>query len=155
MSGDRLAVHALLAEYGALLDLGRYDEWLALFAATCRYCVVPRENHDAGLPAALIYCDSRAMLEDRIQALREANKYNIHSDRHIIGLPRLVAERAGGIDIEAPFAVYQTDQEGETRLFATGLYRDRIERSHEALRIAEKLVLLDTGAVPTLLATPL
>ena len=159
MSLDRLAVHALLAEYGALLDFGRYDEWLALFAATCRYCVVPRENYDAGLPVALIYCDSRAMLEDRIQALREANKYNIHSDRHIIGLPRIIAEQAGGergeIEIEAPFAVYQTDQEGETRLFATGLYRDRLTGAGDALRIADKLVLLDTSAVSTLLATPL
>ena len=51
--------------------------------------------------------------------------------------------------------MYQTDPEGETRLFATGLYRDRIERAGDALRIAEKLVLLDTFAVPTLLATPL
>ncbi len=157
---ERLAVQALLAEYGGLLDLGRYDEWLALFAADCRYAVVPRENHDAGLPVALILCDSRAMLEDRIMALRQANKYNLHTDRHIVGLPRIVAASAGRIDIEAPFAVYQTDQEGETILFATGLYRDRLERGTpeqgaEALRIAEKLVLLDTFAVPTLLATPL
>ena len=155
MSIDRLAVHALLAEYGALLDLGRYDEWLGLFAAACTYSVMPRENFDSGLPVALIFCDSRAALEDRIQALREANKYNIHTDRHIIGLPRIVAEDAQGIDIEAPFAVYQTDQEGETRLFATGLYRDRLEGAGAALRITEKLVLLDTSAVPTLLATPL
>jgi anthranilate 1,2-dioxygenase small subunit len=88
-------------------------------------------------------------------ALREANKYNIHIDHHIIGLPRIAAARPGAIDIEAPFAVYQTDQEGETRLFATGLYRDRLERAGAALRIADKLVLLDTAAVPTLLATPL
>ena len=67
---DQLAVQALLAEYGGLLDLGRYDDWLALFAAECRYEVVPRENYDAGLPVALILCDSRAMLEDRIAALR-------------------------------------------------------------------------------------
>lgn len=148
-------MHGLLAEYGGLLDLGRYDDWLGLFAASCRYSVVPRENYDAGLPVALILCDSRAMLEDRIQALREANKYNIHIDRHIIGLPRIVAEHTGGVDIEAPFALYQTDQEGDTRLFATGLYRDRLERVGEALRIADKLVLLDTFAVPSLLATPL
>jgi anthranilate 1,2-dioxygenase small subunit len=51
--------------------------------------------------------------------------------------------------------VYQTDPEGETRLFATGLYRDRLEHGREALRFTEKLVLLDTFAVPTLLATPL
>ena len=157
---EQLAAQLLLAEYGGRLDLGRYDDWLALFAAECRYAVVPRENHDAGLPVALILCDSRAMLEDRIAALRQANKYNLHTDRHIIGLPRIVAPEAGriaagGIVIEAPFAVYQTDQEGETSLFATGLYRDRLERAADGLRIADKLVLLDTFAVPTLLATPL
>ena len=152
---DRLAVLELLAEYGGLLDLGRYDDWLGLFAAECRYSAVPRENYDQGLPVALILCDSRGMLEDRIMALREANKYNIHIDRHLIGLPRVVAERAGAVEIEAPFAVYQTDQEGETRLFAAGLYRDRLETAGEGLRVVEKLVLLDTAAVPTLLATPL
>ena len=31
---DQLAVQALLAEYGGLLDLGHYDEWIALFAAS-------------------------------------------------------------------------------------------------------------------------
>lgn len=152
---EQLAVHALLAEYGGRLDLGSYDDWLDLFAAECRYAVVPRENHDAGLPVALILCDSRAMLEDRIDALRQANKYNLHTDRHIIGLPRIIAAEAGRIDIEAPFAVYQTDPEGETILFATGLYRDRLERDGDMLRLADKLVLLDTFAVPTLLATPL
>ena len=60
-------------------------KWLDLFAAECRYQIVPRENFDRGLPAALVFCDSRAMLEDRIRALREANKYNIHTDRHVIG----------------------------------------------------------------------
>ncbi|MGE0260234.1 MAG: aromatic-ring-hydroxylating dioxygenase subunit beta [Alphaproteobacteria bacterium] len=154
-AADRFGVEALLAEYGALLDLGRYDDWLGLFAAACRYAVVPRENHDAGLPLALILCDSRAMLEDRIMALRQANKYNIHTSRHLIGLPRLVAADTARIEIEAPFAVYHTDQEGETRLFATGLYRDRLDRAGQELRFADKLVLLDTFAVPTLLATPL
>jgi anthranilate 1,2-dioxygenase small subunit len=58
-----------------------------LFAAVCRYQIIPREKADLGMPAGLIFCDSRAMLEDRIMALREANKYNIHWDRHVIGLP--------------------------------------------------------------------
>ena len=153
MSADRSAVLDLFAEYGGLLNAGRYDEWLGLFAAECRYQVVPRENFERGLPAGLIFCDSRRMLEDRIMALREANKYNIHSDRHLIGLPRLVD--GSGLAVEAPFAVYQTDQEGETRLFATGLYRDRLEQTEGRLKIRDKLVLLDTFAVPTLLATPL
>ena len=60
-----------------------------------------------------------------------------------------------GIIVEAPFAVFQTDQEGETRLFATGLYRDRLEILGQRLKIRDKLILLDTFAVPSLLATPL
>ena len=155
MIPDRTAVYDLLAEYGALLDGARYDEWLDLFAQECRYQVMPRENYDRGLPAALIFCDSRAVLEDRIRALREANKYNIHTDRHLIGLPRLLPPGATALMVEAPFTVFQTDQEGATRLFATGLYRDRLEPAEGGLKICEKLVLLDTFAVPTLLATPL
>ncbi len=155
MNADRAAIHDLLAEYGALLDAAKYDEWLVLFAAECRYNVIPRENWEQGLPVGLIFCDSRAMLEDRIRALREANKYNIHTDRHLIGLPRLLSPAAEGPMVEASFAVFQTDQEGATRLFATGLYRDRLEPAGDGLRIRDKLVLLDTFAVPTLLATPL
>jgi anthranilate 1,2-dioxygenase small subunit len=155
MTADRIAVLDLLAEYGALLDRAQYDAWLGLFAETCSYQVVPRENWDRGLPAALVFCDSRAMLEDRIMALHEANKYNIHTDRHLIGLPRGLQTAGDGLAIEAPFAVYQTDQEGETRLFATGLYRDRLERRGSGLKIRDKFILLDSFAVPSLLATPL
>src|SRR5262249_54632538 len=125
-AGDRFALYDLFTAYGALIDTAEFDAWLALFTEACTYHIVPRENYERGLPAGLVYCDSRGMLEDRIQALREANKYNIHTDRHLIGLPRLIGKEGGATLVEAPFAVYQTDQEGETRLFATGLYRDRI-----------------------------
>jgi anthranilate 1,2-dioxygenase small subunit len=152
---DRFALCDLFAAYGALIDAAEFDAWLALFATTCTYHIVPRENYERGLPAGLVYCDSRAMLEDRIRALCEANKYNIHIDRHLIGLPRLIGEGGYAQLVEAPFAVYQTDQEGETRLFATGLYRDRLVVEAGGLRFRDKLVLLDTFAVPSLLATPL
>ena len=155
MMPDLLAAYSVLAQYGYLCDRAQYDEWLKLFAPTCAYYVKPRENEDLGLPASLMYCDSRAMLEDRILALRVASKYNIHTDRHIIGLPLIIANGGNGLTIEAPFAVYQTEQEGDTRLFATGVYRDRLERNGDALKISEKLVLVDSFAVQSLLATPL
>jgi anthranilate 1,2-dioxygenase small subunit len=154
-AGDRFALYDLFAAYGALINAAEFDAWLALFAATCTYHILPRENYERGLPAGLVYCDSRAMLEDRISALQEANKYNIHTDRHLIGLPRLTGEEGDATLVEGPFAVYQTDQEGETRLFATGLYHDRIVVEAGVLKFRDKLVLLDTFAVPSLLATPL
>jgi 3-phenylpropionate/cinnamic acid dioxygenase small subunit len=153
--GDRLALYDLFAAYGGLIDAAEFDAWLGLFARRCSYHIMPRENHERGLPAGLVFCDSRAMLEDRIGALREANKYNIHTDRHLIGLPRLVVDGAEAVVVEAPFSVCQTDQEGETRLFATGLYRDRVVCEAGTLKFRDKLVLLDTFAVPSLLSTPL
>jgi anthranilate 1,2-dioxygenase small subunit len=152
---DRFALYDLYAAYGALIDAAEFDAWLQLFADTCAYQIVPRENYQRGLPAGLVFCDSRAVLEDRIRALREANKYNIHSDRHLIGLPRIVGQEGDAALVEAPFAVYQTDQEGETRLFATGLYRDEVIPEAGGLKFQDKLVLLDSFAVPSLLATPL
>ena len=155
MSADLLEAFALLAEYGALADAGRYSEWLELFADRCAYYVVPKENQDRGLPAALIFCDTRAMLEDRILSLRSANKYNIHVDRHLIGLPRIVGSTHDELSIEAPFTVFQSEQEGDTRLFATGLYCDRLERCTGRLKISEKKIVLDSFAIPSLLAAPL
>jgi 3-phenylpropionate/cinnamic acid dioxygenase small subunit len=155
MTADRTALFDLYANYGGLIDAAEWPAWLDLFARECRYSIIPRENFDRGLPAGLVYCDSRAMLEDRIMALQEANKYNIHWDRHLIGLPRVTGEEGGEIAVEASFAVYQTDQEGESRLFATGLYRDRIVEEAGRLRFGDKLVLLDTFAVPSLLSTPI
>ena len=155
MIADRLALYDLYAAYGALIDAADWDAWLGLFAAACRYQIIPRENAELGLPAGLIFCDSRAMLEDRIMALREANKYNIHWDRHVIGLPRVLGDAGAEISVEVPFAVYQSNQEGGSRLFATGLYRDRIIGEDDGLKFRDKTVLLDTFAVPSLLATPL
>ena len=151
---DRFALFDLYAAYGALIDAGEFEAWLGLFAASCSYQIMPRENYDRDLPAGLVFCDTRAVLEDRIMALREANKYNIHDDRHLIGMPRVVSESGEEIATETPFAVYQTDQEGETRLFATGFYRDRIV-DERGLKFRDKFVLLDTFAVPSLLSTPL
>ena len=152
---DRLALYDLYAAYGALIDAADWDAWLGLFAAACQYQIIPRENAERGLPAGLIFCDSRAVLEDRIMALREANKYNIHWDRHVIGLPRMLGDAGAELLVEAPFAVYQSDQEGSSRLFATGLYRDRVVSESSRLKFRDKTVLLDTFAVPSLLATPL
>jgi 3-phenylpropionate/cinnamic acid dioxygenase small subunit len=73
MNTDFLAVCDLLAQYGYLIDASLYEQWLGLFSPHCSYYVKPRENEALGLPAALIYCDSRAMLEDRIHALRIVN----------------------------------------------------------------------------------
>ena len=134
----------LLAEYGGLLDLARYDDWLALFAAECRYRRAARELRPGAAGGADLLRQPRHAGRPHHGAAR--GQQIQHPHRPPPDRPAAHHRRPGGlVEIEAPFAVYQTDQEGETRLFATGLYRDRLEMAGGRLRIAEKLVLLDTS----------
>lgn len=155
-TGDiRAALDDLLAEYGYLIDTDRLEDWLELFVEDCVYKIVPRENHVRGLPLSLMLCENKNMLRDRVQSLRSANIYNIHVDRHLISGVRYRGEVEGAHVVEASYAVFQTDQDGVSRLFSVGRYLDRVVFENGAPRFREKLVIADTSSVPTLLATPL
>ncbi len=152
---DRPAIDDLLVEYAWRLDNDKLEEWTELFTEDARYEIVPRDNHDRGYPLALISCKNRAMLRDRILALRMANEYNIHYDRHIIGAAKIMEASENTWKIEANYLVVQTDQGGNSKVFSTGVYKTTLERRDGQLLIKEKIVVADTFCVPTLIATPL
>lgn len=151
----RDAVLDLLAEYGMALDQDRLDDWAALFTDDCDYRVISRENEEQGLPNVMIWCDNRDMLLDRIESYRHVNEYNLHWDRHVIGLPRHFGLIDGLWQVEASYSAFQTDLEGVSRLFSVGRYRMGLRVEAGVARIRSALVVADTGLIPTLLATPL
>ena len=153
MTALREQAFDLLETYGRLLDEDRLEDWVELFTETCRYEIVSRENREQNLPLSLMLCDNKDMLRDRIFSLREANIYNIHRDCHVIGLVRVTED--AGISATAPYALFQSNQEGDSRLFSVGRYYLDLVRETETLRIKQQIVVVDTGAIPTLLATPI
>ena len=155
-NGDaREGIADMLADYGHLIDADKLEEWLDFFVEDSVYKIVPRENVVRGLPLSLMLCENKNMIRDRITSLRKANVYNIHVDRHVIGRPRIVGEAAGIYSVEANYAVFQTDQDGMTRIFSVGQYVDKVFFLEDSPKFKEKVVVVDTAAVPTLLATPL
>jgi anthranilate 1,2-dioxygenase small subunit len=150
-----LMAHELMAEYADRIDGDRLEEWLELFADDARYDVIPRENVEQGLRASLIVCTSKAQLRDRITALRNANEYNLHYDRHVISALKVRAGPDGTCEIGANYAVFQTNLEGQSRLFSVGRYQDRARIEDGRLLLFDKRIIVDTYSVPTLLATPL
>jgi anthranilate 1,2-dioxygenase small subunit len=144
----------LLWRYAFLLDEDKLEKWVELFVEDCVYQILTKENLAQSLPLPLVLCDNKDMLRDRIQSLRQANIYNIHTDRHVIGLPRVSVE-GDRVELSASFALYQTDQEGVSRLFGVGQYRDTLVRRDGNLAIKQTDVILDTAGIMTLLATPI
>lgn len=152
---DILALCAFNAAYAHAIDSDALERWPSFFAERCHYRITNFENEGAGLPAGIVYADSRAMLEDRIAALREANIYERHRYRHLLGLPLLLSADDTTAMARTPFMVARIMHTGETLLFATGEYRDRFVKANGKLQLAERVAVCDSTVTDTLLALPL
>ena len=152
---DVLSLCAFHAAYAQAIDSDALERWPGFFTERCHYRITHVENEREGLPAGIVYADSRAMLEDRIAALREANIYERHRYRHLLGMPLVEAADAAGAAARTPFMVARIMHTGATDLFATGEYRDRFVREDGRLLLAERVVVCDSTVTDTLLALPL
>ena len=149
------AVQDLNARYADAIDNDKLEIWPAFFREDCRYRVTTAENVAQGLPMAFIYATSQAMLRDRVKALRKANVYEAQRYRHLLGAPLVTGEDKGVIAARTSFMVARVMHTGETMLFATGCYEDRIVIDGGKALFADKSVGLDSWQIDTLLAIPL
>lgn len=140
--------------YARLIDEDRLEEWVELFSPEGRYEIISRENLTQGFALPLMLCENRNQISDRVMSLRKANIYNIHTDRHILSQLH-VEPTEQGWRVGANYALYQTNQEGVSSLYSVGRYDDLIRKVDGRLQFVSKRVIVDTGAVPSLLATPI
>jgi 3-phenylpropionate/cinnamic acid dioxygenase small subunit len=147
-------VERLVVDSAMFIDRDELDAWLDCFEPEGRYVVMPRDNRALGYPVGIIHCENKARIEDRIVCLRHANKYNPHYDRHILSVSRINSVQNGVAEVETNFMVVQTNKSGESKLFCAGCYEDRIRVGNGKARFVERIALLDTFSIPTMLATP-
>ncbi len=151
----RSEIDNLCAQYAHLID----DDWLeelpGLFTRDGIYRVQTRENHDLKLPLSLIYCNGADMLADRITALRTANIYEPHVYCHMLSALRILGGEGAGWRVRSNFVVVRTMAEGSQSLFASGRYFDRIVRVEGALKFQERIAIVDSRQIDTLLVIPL
>ena len=93
------------------------------------------------------------MMRDRIQSLRHANIYEPQRYRHMISSVLVEPADAGVVRSTANFIVIRIMQDGETMIFASGRYVDRI--ATQEMLLEERVVICDSRRFDTLLAIPL
>ncbi|HKA44744.1 MAG TPA: aromatic-ring-hydroxylating dioxygenase subunit beta [Burkholderiales bacterium] len=153
----QLTVENLLARYVHALDNDRLEEWPQFFVQTGSYRIVTAENYERGLPLPIVYADSRAMLRDRVSALRHANVYEAQRYRHAVSATLVERQDAHTVRAVSHFQVLRIMHTGETVIFASGRYLDRIRLNGDggAAQFEEKIVVCDSRRFDTLLAIPL
>lgn len=147
-------VERQLYRYAAALDEGDLEAWPGFFEPEALYRLVPRENHDRGLPASLMHCRGQAMMRDRVAAIRQASVFSPHVCRHLYANLRLEDDGEPGITLYANYVVYRTATDGDTALFSVGRVMARVGGGEEPLFQA-MTVVYDTLRIPGLLVYPI
>ena len=139
------------------LDDDRLEAWPDFFVERGRYRITTAENFERELPLPIVYADSRAMLRDRVNALRHANIYEAQRYRHNVSSTLVTRIDATAVRAVSNFQVVRIMVSGESMLFASGRYLDRVVLNGEGgqAQFEEKTVVLDSRRVDTLLAIPL
>jgi 3-phenylpropionate/cinnamic acid dioxygenase small subunit len=145
----------LYSAYDEALAEGRYEDWPGLFTEACVYKITSRENYDAGLPIGVIYAESRAMLADRVAALRNTTLYAPRIMRNLTSGIMLRQIAADGMRLSASYAVFQTMLNEASTVFLCGRYYDRVVEDGDTLRFAERICVADATLVPTSLIFPI
>ena len=152
----RHEIETFNTRYAAALDDQRLSDWTDMFTDDTLYVVLSRENFDHNMPVGLIYCEGKAMIQDRAFAVTETAMFAPRYLRHIIGnLDVLTEEQDGIIKARANYVVLQVlfDRPDAT-LHQVGVYHDVFRRENGALKLAERRCVYDNLLVPNALCLP-
>lgn len=152
-------IEDLYLAYTEILDDGDLRSWPDLFTDDGEYHIVAKENRDRGLPLALMRCESKGMIEDRVNAILQLSMYQPRVLRHLISAlhvrPTPPDRGAPRFDVTANYAVFQTLADEETTVLSTGRYLDVVAIEHDTARFRKKVCVYDNPLVPNSLVYPL
>jgi len=151
----RFRLDVLFSDYVQCIDGDVLEEWPDFFIESGRYRITTRENFEGNLPASPIYCDGQDMMRDRISAMRRANVFDPQTYCHTFSAIRVLGKEEGTVRVRSNFTVIRTMADGEMSVFAAGCYLDRVTEDVGNLKFAERIVVLESRRIDTLLVIPL
>jgi len=151
----RLEIEEFNAEYTAVLDAGRVQDWPQFFTEDAIYRITGRENADAGLPVGLVYCEGIGMIRDRALAISRTTMFAPRYILHQVTNTRVLAfEPSGEILAEANYALFETLVDEKTTLQQVGRYHDRFLRQDRRLKLKARHCVYDSLIIDTALIYP-
>jgi salicylate 5-hydroxylase small subunit len=146
---------ALYADYAAALDNNEWSKWPDFFTEECVYKIQPRENFERGYPLATMSFESRGMLKDRIYGATETIFHDPYYQRHVVGIPRILAVDSERIQSEANYAVFRTKPDELSTVFNVGRYLDTVRRTGDGLKFESRICVFDSEMIANSLIYPI
>jgi len=152
----RTEIEQFNAEYCAVLDSGRIEQWPEFFTFDAVYLITARENAEQDLPVGLVYAQGQNMMHDRAVAIGRTQMFAPRYSLHMVTNTLVTHESDGGeIEAQANFVVFQTLVEGATTVHMAGTYYDNFVRSNGRLLLKERKAIYDSSLIANDLVYPL
>jgi 3-phenylpropionate/cinnamic acid dioxygenase small subunit len=150
------AMDALQMKYLGALDRRDFDAWLDCFAEEAAYVCISRENHEAGLPVAMMMDDTRARLRDRVRFIKEvwSGTYEDYATRHFVQRIDSKLLDKSYVSVTTNFMVSYTNRRGGSDILVTGVYDDTVDVKGGTPKFVSKRAILDTVTTPRYLVYP-
>ncbi len=156
-------IEQFLYEEAALLDEGRFWEWLDLFTDDVRYWMPVRETlqarrdglHPEDEPAVPLMDDDKNFLRLRVERLDTGLAHAeipASRTRHLITNVRVRETEGGELEVLSNFHVYQGRVESTDYQFF-GRREDRLRKVAGAWKIARRKIVLDHTVLSRALST--
>jgi len=149
------AITRLYEDYTDTLDNLDLDGWCNYFTEDCRYRVIGRENYDANLQHATIYCEGLAMVRDRAKATNECTVYEPRFLRHFLHRIRVEKMEGDTIHASASFMVVESVSDMEPYVHTVGRYIDVIVKTPDGLRFRSRDCVYDNYRIFNSLIFPI
>ncbi|MBK18085.1 MAG: p-cumate dioxygenase [Rhodospirillaceae bacterium] len=150
---SRHDVEEFLFEEAALLDEWRLDEWLELLTEDATYQIPSNDAPDSDARNALfLIADDAPRIKARVKRLNdsEAHAESPRSrTRRLIANVRITNRDKDILSVSANFSVFRYRRNAPLRQYV-GRYEYQLNATGEALRIAERRVILDPTELGTL-----
>ena len=147
-------IQTLNNEYALALDQDDLYLWLSFFSESCLYRIISRENHELNMPIAVWHSDSKAMLRDRVLALRDSTLYRPRYLRHLISGVTINQIKDDVIYSQANVLIAETVVDFKTQILLSGRYLDEIVVKDGQYKFRNRICIYDSILLPTSLVYP-
>jgi anthranilate 1,2-dioxygenase small subunit len=152
---DAAAIGRLMTACMHAIDGGRFEDWPPCFTENCIYRILTRTDHEAGRTFGVWFCDTRAMLEDRVSSIRSVNVFEPHVYRHVLGATEVTAAANGIYSAETNYLLVRTMYDGDMTLFSAGRYLDQVVIESGRAYLKSRTVVTDSVRYDTMVALPI
>jgi methanesulfonate monooxygenase small subunit len=129
----------------SLLDEERFDDWLELCDEGFSYRI---NTYSDELRRPMIWLHKQR--DELVHLFANINRHERHTGRlrRHVSMVRVEKSEREPLPVRSEVAVYHTELNGVTQLFAIGSYHDSLVRRDGALKLAKREVKLHTRRLP-------